>query len=394
MEASMAGASVSLPGGSGSFTTFNIGSDAKKAVTAAIKQLFNAAGQNITANEIASGVDGDKGFFNVVLDGALKATTITAGNNVQALIDTGLGHDTLVGNASTTLFVGNSQGDSFSSMATASTIVGGAGNDTVAITGGSATAYLEGGNNLVNVSGGAVTLSGTGGTDTVNVAGGANTVSAAYKATIDIIAGGTDTISLAKGSQVNISGNNVNAVITGSNETITITGSNEYINLIGKNDTIIVSGGSNDTITYSDGTAGKHRGSDDSATTAGGAAEGHHGRGEDTLGGMGATLAGGEKTDFLHHNNRHSGVPVKLIGDTKISGGVFSFDAKAHGSSQTVSFSSIQGPIATAHALSMQRIAALKGATTLAGGAHSGTTFTVNHDKITTSMTPHIKTEH
>ena len=108
-------ATVTLPGGNGNFTTLSVGQDAKTALTTAIKNLFNAAGSNTTPNEIASGVAGEKGFFNLVLDGGLQATTITAGSNVQALFDTGLGQDTLIGNASTTLFTANNAGDSISS---------------------------------------------------------------------------------------------------------------------------------------------------------------------------------------------------------------------------------------------------------------------------------------
>src|SRR6201996_1213551 len=247
----MALQTVSLPGGSGGFTAIPVEKDAKTALTSAIKNLFTAAGSHITANEIASGVDGMKGFFNLVLDGALAPTTITAGSNVQALIDTGLGQDTLLGNAATTLFVANGDGDSISSSATASTIIGGAGSDTVSAV-GKVSAYLEGGKNQVNFGGGALSLLGTGGNDTVNVVAGNNTVNVGYQATLALTGNGTnDQVTLASGSAVYVSGSNVTTNITGNNETIVLTGSNEHINLIGTGDTIIISGGTNDTITYS-----------------------------------------------------------------------------------------------------------------------------------------------
>jgi hypothetical protein len=197
-------ATVTLPGGNGNFTSIAVNQDAKTVLTSAIKNLFHAAGSNITANEIASGVDGDKGFFNLVVDGGIHATTISAGANVQALFDTGLGQDTLIGNKSTTLFTANSAGDSISTIAT-STVIGGAGNDTVSVV-GKASTYLEAGNNLVELGGGSVSLLGTGGNDTVNVVSGSNTVSAAYKATVDLTGSNTtDSLTLAKGSTIGVS---------------------------------------------------------------------------------------------------------------------------------------------------------------------------------------------
>lgn len=368
-------ATVSIPGGGGSFTTIQIGNDAKTVVAGAIKQLFTTAGKNITANEIASGVDGDKGFFNLVLDGALKATKIIAGANVQALIDTGLGSDTLIGNKSTTLFIGNNDGDSISSV-TKSTIVGGAGNDTVVVT-GSATAYLEGGNNLVSVSAGAVTLAGTGGNDTVDVGGGANTVSAAYKVTIDLMGkGGTDELDLAKGSTVKISGSNITTVINGSDETITISGSNEHISLTGSGDTVIIAGGSNDTITYSSPTPTKlgHL----AASAVGGAGGTHH-----TVGiaaSTGATLSGGETANLTHRAVTQHIAHTSPLADT-LGGTMFKFDASAHSNHQITSFSSMQEQTAIALAAHQHSLAALK-EVTMAGG-HARTIFTLNHDKIT-----------
>ena len=66
---------VTLPGGGGNFTSIAVPHDAKTALTAAIKTLFNAAGSNITANEIASGVSGAKGFFSTMVPEYLSFTS-------------------------------------------------------------------------------------------------------------------------------------------------------------------------------------------------------------------------------------------------------------------------------------------------------------------------------
>jgi Ca2+-binding RTX toxin-like protein len=378
-------ATVTLPGGNGNFTSIAVSHDAKTVLTTAIKNLFNAAGSNITANEIASGVDGDKGFFNLVLDGGLHATTVSAGANVQALFDTGLGQDTLVGNKSTTLFTANSAGDSISSIAT-STIIGGAGNDTVSVV-GKASAYLEAGDNLVQLGGGSVSLLGTGGNDTVNVVSGANTVSVAYKATVDLIGSNTtDSLTLATGSTIGISGDNINTTITGNNETILVTGSNEHIQLIGSGDKIIISGGTNDTITYT--APGKHNGH--AATNMGG---GHIGSGHAAASvagsGVGATLHGGMAT-FVHDIRAHdvytagkqSDTMAGALGDKK-GGDLFKFDASTHSYHMVTAFSSQRDTISIAHADRAQVADALKHATIVGSGAHTTTIFGVDNTKIT-----------
>jgi hypothetical protein len=382
MEASMADF-VTLPGGNGSFTSIAVPHDAKTALTTAIKNLFNAAGSNITANEIASGVDGTKGFFNVVLDGALAATTISAGTNVQALIDTGLGKDTLVGNQSTTLFVANGAGDSISSMAT-STIIGGAGNDSVSVV-GNATAYLEGGNNQVQLSSGSLNLLGTGGSDTVNVVSGSNTVSVAYKATVALSGSGTtDQLNLATGSTVDVAGNNISATIGGNNDTIVFTGSNEHIMLTGKGDTIIISGGNNDTITYSTSGSGsgKH-----GATAIGGGHAGHDPHSDDP---KGATLHGGAAAfthtvgaTSIYAADAQSGTLTGALGDTTGAGDLFKFDAKIHSHHTIAAFSSSQDTISMLHADRTQIADALKHATITGGGARTTTLFALDNTKIT-----------
>jgi Ca2+-binding RTX toxin-like protein len=382
-------ATVTLPGGNGNFTSIAVNQDAKTALTTAIKNLFHAAGSNITANEIASGVNGDKGFFNLVIDGGLHATTITAGANVEALFDTGLGQDTLIGNKSTTLFTANNAGDSISSIAT-STIIGGTGNDTVSVV-GKASAYLEAGNNLVQLSNGSVSLLGTGGNDTVNVLSGANTVSATYKATVDLTGSGTtDHLTLAARSTVGVAGNNINATITGNNETIRVTGSNEHIQLIGTGDTIIISGGTNDTITYA--APGKQSGHG-AATQIGG---GHTGTGQSghkttsvAGSGAGSTLHGGSAS-FVHHIGAHDVYTAGQHSDTmagaltdKTGGDLFKFDASTHSSHMITAFSSQRDTISIAHADRTQVADALKHATITGSGAHTTTMFGLDNTKIT-----------
>jgi hypothetical protein len=389
----MALATVTLPGGNGGFSAIPVEKDAKATLTTAIKNLFNSAGQNITANEIASGVDGTKGFFNLVLDGALAPTTITAGANVQALFDTGLGQDTLVGNAATTLFVANSAGDSISSAAAASTIIGGAGSDTVSAV-GKVTAYLEGGSNQVNLGGGALNLLGTGGHDTVNVTAGKNTVTAAYKATLNLSGNGTtDQVTLGAGSTVFISGSNVTTNITGNNETIVITGSNEHINLIGTGDTIIIQGGTNDTITYSAPGKGGGKGGSHAATVIGG---GDHDKGKGhtatTVGGSGAasTIHGG-RTTFTHVAGKHNVFTATQHADTMVgalhdkTGGsdLFKLDAAVHSTHTIKAFSSQHDTISIGHITQKQLAADLRHATVTGAGAHTTTIFSADHTKIT-----------
>lgn len=381
-------ATVTLPGGNGNFTSLAVDQDAKTALTTAIKSLFTAAGGNVTANEIASGVAGEKGFFNLVLDGGLQATTITAGANVQALFDTGLGQDTLIGNASTTLFTANNAGDFISSVAT-STIIGGAGNDTVSVV-GKASAYLEGGNNLVQLKGGAVSLLGTGGNDTVNVLTGANTVSAAYKATVDLTGSGTtDSLTLAAGSNIGVTGSNINATISGNNETIRISGSNEHIQLIGTGDTIIISGGTNDTITY----AAPSKQNSHAATLVGGAHSGSslsgHGATSVTGSATGTTLHGG-KAAFVHHigaqdvytAGKQSDTMSGALADPK-GGDLFKFDASTHSYHMITAFSSKRDTISIAHTDREQVLNALKHATIVGSGAHTTTIFGLDNTKIT-----------
>jgi len=379
---------VTIPGGNGNFSSISVPSDAKTALTTAIKSLFAAAGSNITANEIASGVDGTKGFFNIVLDGALGATTISAGANVQALVDTGLGQDTLVGNQATTLFVANSAGDSISSMAT-STIIGGAGNDTVSVV-GNATAYLEGGNNLVQLSGGALNLLGTGGNDTVNVLSGANTVSVSYKATVELTGSGTtDQLSLGAGSTVDVAGNNISATIGGNNDTIVFTGSNEHILLTGKGDTIVISGGTNDTITYTGtGSAVKHA----TATAAGGGHKGHSSQGDSlSSGGHAAATLHGGAAGFTHivgatgayTAGAQSDTLIGALGDTTDAGDLFRFNAKVHSHHVIAAFSSSQDTISLLNTDRTQVNEALRHATISGGGAHTTTIFALDNTKIT-----------
>jgi hypothetical protein len=392
-------ATVTLPGGNGSFTAIPVGQDAKTALTAAIKNLFNAAGSNITANELPSGVNGMQGFFNLVLDGQLAATTIAAGTNVQAIFDTGLGQDTLVGNSATTLFVANSAGDSISSSAAASTIVGGAGSDTVSAT-GAVSAYLEGGSNLVNLAGGALSLLGTGGNDTVNIVSGSNTVTAAYKATVDLTGNGTkDQITLADGSTVSVTGGGVVATVTGNNETIYINGSNESINLVGSGDTVIFIGGSNDTITYTNpGKAHSH-----SATVIGGGDDHGHGHGHDkgygnakgNGPGHGETIvAGAGSASTIHGGHadltraggravfvgRHADTLVGATHDTTAGSGLFRLDTATRGSQTTAAFSNQHDTVAINHLVGKQHKIGFEHATIAGGGA---TFFTSNNTKIT-----------
>ena len=367
----MALATVSIPGSNGNFTTLTVEKDAKAALTSAIKNLFNQAAPNITANEIASGVNGMKGFFNLVLDGALASTSITAGANVQALFDTGLGHDTLVGNSATTLFFANNAGDSISSSATASTIIGGTGSDTVTAQ-GIVSAYLEGGNNQVNLSNGSVSLLGTGGKDTVNVVAGSNTVTAAYKATIDLSGDNTkDKVTLADGSTVSMTGGSVVATITGNNETIYVNGSHDSVNLVGSNDTVIFVGGGNDTITYS--SPGKSQGH--SATVIGGDGNGQRaiprswGAAE-----SGSTIHAGHAV-YTHiageHNvftaARQSDTMVGALHDAKGGSDLFKLDASVHSHHTITAFSNQSDTISISHITERQLKVGLAHATITGG---------------------------
>jgi hypothetical protein len=384
---------VTLPGGNGSFTVIPVGQDAKMALTAAIKNLFNAAGSNITANELPSGVNGAQGFFNLVLDGQLASTTIAAGANVQAIFDTGLGQDTLVGNSATTLFVANGAGDSISSSAAASTIVGGAGSDTVSAN-GAVSAYLEGGSNLVNFAGGALSLLGTGGNDTVNIVSGSNTVTAAYKATVDLTGNGTkDQITLADGSTVSVTGGGVVATVTGSNETIYINGSNEIINLVGSGDTVIFVGGSNDTITYTNpGKAHEH-----SATVIGGGDDRGrgHDRGKGNGAGHGETIVAGARSastirgghaDLTRAGGRavfvgrHADTPVGAMHDTTAGSALFRLETAARGGPNTAAFSNQHDTVTINSLVGRQHKIGMEHTTVGGGGA---TFFTSNNTKIT-----------
>jgi hypothetical protein len=380
-------ATVTLPGGNGNFTSLTVGNDARAALTSAIKNLFNDAGPNITANEIASGVNGMKGFFNLVLDGALASTSIVAGKNVQALFDTGLGRDTLVGNSATTLFFANNAGDSISTSATASTIIGGAGSDTVSAM-GNVSAYLEGGDNLVKLSNGSVSLLGTGGNDTVNVIAGSDTVTAAYKATIDLSGSGTkDQLGLAKGSTVSVTGSNVVATITGNNETIYINGSNESINLVGSGDTVIFVGGKNDTITYSSPGPSHGNGKGHSATVIGGKGKGHS---STTVAGSGSTLHGGHAA-FTHVAGEHNvftagrGVDtmVGALRDTLGGGDLFRLDAAVHSTHTITAFSSQSDTVSISHLTEKQLKIGLHHATITGAGSHTTTIFSADNTKIT-----------
>lgn len=384
----MALATVTLPGGNGNFTTLTVEKDAKAVLTSAIKNLFNEAAPNITANEIASGVDGTKGFFNLVLDGALASTTVVAGSNVQALFDTGLGQDTLLGNNATTLFFANNAGDSISSTAAASTIIGGAGSDTVSAQ-GNVTAYLEGGNNQLNIGNGSANLLGTGGNDTVNVVAGSNTVTAAYKATFDLSGDNTkDKLTLANGSTVSITGGNVVATITGNNETIYINGSNESISLVGSGDKVIFVGGSNDTVTYT--TPGNGHGKGHSATVIGGGDD--HGKGKGLgVAGSGTTTIHGGKAVFTHaageHNvftaGRQSDTMTGALGDTKGGSDLFRLDAATHSHHTIAAFSNQSDTISIAHVTERQLKVGLAHATITGGGAHTTTIFSADNTKIT-----------
>lgn len=402
----MALQTVSLPGGNGGFTAIPVEKDAKATLTTAIKNLFNAAGSNITANEIASGQDGMKGFFNLVLDGALAPTTIMAGANVQALFDTGLGSDTLVGNKATTLFVANSAGDSISSAAAAATIIGGSGSDTVSAS-GAVTAYLEGGDNVVNESGGTLDLLGKGGNDTVNVVAGKNTINATYKATVNLTGNGThDQVSLSTGSTVSITGSNVVATITGNNETIYINGSNESINLVGSGDKVIFVGGSNDTITFSSpGKGGGNGGHGHSATVIGGGddhgkSKGHSITGPDTTihGGKAVfTHVAGERNVFSATG--HADTMIGALHDRTAGGGdLFKLDAAARSTHMITAFSSQHDTISLSHTSHKQLVNDLRHATVTGGGAHTTTIFTADNTKITIVgdrvLASDIKTQH
>ena len=382
----MALVTVTIPGANGNFTSLGVEKDAKAALTTAIKNLFNSSAPNITANEIASGVDGTKGFFNLVLDGALASTSITAGANVQALFDTGLGQDTLVGNSATTLFFANNAGDSISSSAAASTIIGGAGSDTVSAQ-GAVSAYLEAGNNQVNLSNGSVSLLGTGGSDKVNVVAGSNTVTAAYKATIDLSGANTkDKVTLADGSTVSVTGGSVVATITGNNEAIYINGSNDSLNLVGSNDTVIFVGGGNDTITYS--SPGKSQGH--SATVIGGDGKG---KGHSTVvggGGAGSTIHAGHAV-YTHiageHNvftaARQSDTMVGALHDAKGGSDLFKLDASVHSHHTITAFSNQSDTISISHITERQLKVGLAHATITGGGSHTTTIFTADNTKIT-----------
>jgi predicted regulator of Ras-like GTPase activity (Roadblock/LC7/MglB family) len=385
----MALVTVTLPGGNGNFTNLAVEKDAKATLTSAIKNLFNENKPNITPNEIASGVDGTKGFFNLVLDGALASTTITAGANVQALFDTGLGKDTLLGNNATTLFFANNDGDSISSTAAASTIIGGTGSDTVSAQ-GNISAYLEAGSNQVNLSSGSVSLLGTGGNDTVNVVAGSNTVTADYKATIDLSGNNTkDKLALANGSTVSITGSNVVTTITGNNETIYINGSNESISLVGSGDKVIFVGGSNDTVTYSSPGKGNGKGHH-SATVIGGGDDHGNGKGHSVAGSGTSTIHGG-KAVFTHvageHNvftaSQHAETMAGALHDTVGGTDLFKLDAAAHSHHTITAFSSQSDTISIAHLTARQLKVGFAHATITGGGAHTTTILTADHTKIT-----------
>ncbi|HEX4505628.1 MAG TPA: hypothetical protein VH722_07840 [Alphaproteobacteria bacterium] len=382
----MALVTVTLPGGNGNFTSLAVEKDAKAALTSAIKDLFNQAGPNITANEIASGVDGTKGFFNLVLDGALASTTVVAGTSVQALFDTGLGQDTLIGNAATTLFFANNAGDSISSTAAAATIIGGAGSDTVSAQ-GMVSAYLEAGNNQVNLSNGSVSLLGTGGNDTVNVLAGSNTVTAAYKATIDLSGDNTkDKLTLADGSTVSITGGSLVATITGNNETIYVNGTGDSVNLVGSNDTVIFVGGANDTITYSaPGKSSSH-----SATVIGSDGKG---KGQSSVAagkGAASTIHAGHAV-YSHiageHNvfsaGRQSDTMTGALRDAKGGSDLFKLDASVHSHHTITAFSSQADTISISHITQHQLKVGLAHATITGGGSHTTTIFTADNTKIT-----------
>ena len=382
----MALVTVTIPGGNGNFTSLGVEKDAKAALTSAIKNLFNQAGPNVTPNEIASGVDGTKGFFNLVLDGALASTSITAGANVQALFDTGLGQDTLVGNSATTLFFANNAGDSISSAAAASTIIGGTGSDTVSAQ-GMVSAYLEAGNNQVNLANGSVSLLGTGGNDTVNVVTGSNTVNAAYKATVDLSGNNTnDKVTLADGSTVSVTGGSVVATITGDNETIYINGSNDSLNLVGRNDTVIFVGGSNDTITYT--SPGKGNGH--SATVIGGDGKGKGHSSVPAAGEAGSSIHAGQAV-YTHIMGQHnvfdagqqSDTMVGALHDAKGGSDLFKLDASVHSHHTITAFSSQADTISISHITERQLKVGLAHATITGGGSHTTTIFTADNTKIT-----------
>jgi hypothetical protein len=238
---------VTLPGAGGNYTGLTVPTDAKAVLATAIRNLFHAAGRHTVANEIASGMAGKSGYFNAVIDGALDGTTIQAGKFVQAIFDTGLGKDTLLGNKSTTLFLANNQGDYIRSVAD-STIIGGRGSDTISVT-AKALIYLENGKNQVQLSGGNITLAGQGGQDTVNVIKGKNTVNARYETSVNVTgANQKDILNLAKNSTVKIGADHSAVTVSGNNETIVLRGNDDKVFVRGVNDTIKIEGGTNDTI--------------------------------------------------------------------------------------------------------------------------------------------------
>ena len=121
-------ATVTLPGG-GKTVNITTGTDDQKVLQTAIKNLFNAAGDNFTAVTVPSGKDASAGFFNLVLENGSTKVSASAGTNVQAIIDVGTGKvvDTLSGGAQTTVLVGNAFGTVFNTANNATTVFGGAG---------------------------------------------------------------------------------------------------------------------------------------------------------------------------------------------------------------------------------------------------------------------------
>jgi hypothetical protein len=207
---------VTLPGGGALKYVIPIGKDAEKALAAAIKSEFVAAGQNITMNVVDSGAAGTSGFFNAVLGASATNDTLVAGKDVQAIFDVGTGADTLIGGKSTSLIYANAQatnGDSIS-VTGQSTVFGTAGNDTLSVINGSATSYLGGGNDVIKLFGSSDTLT-VGGTGLASVVG----------------SGATSTVFLGKGATTVTAGSGDMSVVGGK-------GSFNFTHGAGGNDTV------------------------------------------------------------------------------------------------------------------------------------------------------------
>ena len=427
-------ATVTLPGSGANFVKITTGTDDQKVLQTAIKNLFNAAGPNITAVTVPSGSGATSGFFNLVFNAGSKATDLTAGANVQAIIDNGTGADTLTGGKSTTVLVGDAKGDLFKTSASGiATVFGGAGADTVDVS-GKAVTYLEGGKNVVNLAGGdSVSLKGTGkgSADTVNITAGKNTVLSAYEATVDIKATkGSETLTLAAGSKVSISGSHDTVTLSSSGSTVTISGSSDSVKISGSNkvtvgakssDTIslgknsTISLGASDTLNLSGSKAAAVVTASGSATIIGGTSTGtlkftgaanakdsvQAGHGSATLtAGKGASdlFVAGSGTNYLFTHSASGGGHDTFVGgsksDTMVGAGtdkthtdLFKFESSLKGGTHTITnFTSGKDTIdLVGYSKAQIDTAISKGAATFNAKTGTETITLSDHTKITVS---------